>query len=112
MEQRKRVRLGTMRLQVRSLASLSGLRIQPALPRDGVEVADVAWILCCYGCGRPETVAPNGPLDWGPPYPQVNPYREEKKRKVKKRKKGRKKRKEKKRKKKERNAVKQSTFKK
>ena len=67
MAQRKRIRLGTVRLRVRSLASLSGLRIQ-----------------CCRSCGvghrcgsdpellwlwrRLAATAPTGPLAWEPPY--------------------------------------------
>ena len=39
-----------MRIRVWSLASLSGLRVQPAVPWTVVRVADVAWILSC--CGR------------------------------------------------------------
>ena len=53
MAQWRRIRLGTMRLRVRSPASLSGLRIQ-----------------CCYGCGvgQQAVVAPIQPLAWEPPY--------------------------------------------
>ena len=50
MAQRKWIRLGTMRLQDRSLASISGLRIQ----RYGelwCRSQDAAWIWCCCGCG-------------------------------------------------------------
>ena len=50
--QRKRSRLGTMRLQVQSLALLSGLRIQR----------------CCELWCRPAAVAPSRPLAWEPPY--------------------------------------------
>ena len=52
MAQRKQIRLGTIRLRVRSLASLSGLRIR----RCGE--------LWC----RPAAVAPIEPLAWAPPY--------------------------------------------
>ena len=52
MVQRKQIRLGTMRLQVPSLASLSGLRIQH----------------CCELWCRPVAVAPIRPLAWEPPY--------------------------------------------
>ena len=44
----KQIRLGTMRLQVRSLASLSGLRIQP----------------CCGLWCRPAATALIRPLAW------------------------------------------------
>ena len=50
----KRIRLGTMRWRVRSLASLSGLRIQR----------------CCELWCRPAAVALIGPLAWEPPYPE------------------------------------------
>ena len=46
--QRKRIGLGTMRLQVCSLALLIGLRIWRYRKLCGV--ADVAWILRCCGC--------------------------------------------------------------
>ena len=52
MAQGKRIRLGTLRLWVRSLALLSGLRI---------------WCCCEVGC-RPAAIAPIGPLAWEPPY--------------------------------------------
>ena len=47
--QRKRIQLVTMRFQVQSLALLSGLRIWCC--REEVQVADVAHIQCCCGCG-------------------------------------------------------------
>ena len=50
--QRKRIRLGTVRLQVRSLASLSGLRIQR----------------CHELWHRLAATALIGPLAWEPPY--------------------------------------------
>ena len=64
--QRKRVRLGTMRLRVRSLALLSGLRIRRC--RElwcGSRGSDPAllWLWC-----RPEATAPMRPLAWEPPY--------------------------------------------
>ena len=52
MAQQKQIQLGTMRLQVRSLASLSGLRIQHCHE------------LWC----RPAAVAPIRPLAWELPY--------------------------------------------
>ena len=52
MAQRKRIRLGTMRLRVPSLASLSGLRI---------------W--CCRELwSRSAAIALIRPLAWEPPY--------------------------------------------
>ena len=48
MAQWKQIQLGTMRLRVQSLASLSGLRIR----------------YCC----RPVATAPIQPLAWKPPY--------------------------------------------
>ena len=59
MEQRKQIRLGTMRLQVRFLASLSGLRI-----RCGREL----WCRSQMRLGRLAAVAPIRPLDLEPPY--------------------------------------------
>ena len=50
--QRKRIRLGTMRLRVQSLASMSGLRIWRCYE-----------LLC-----RLATIAPIRPLAWEPPY--------------------------------------------
>ena len=52
MAQRKRIRLGTMRLRIQSRASLSGLRIQ--------------W--CRELWCRPAAVALIRPLAWEPPY--------------------------------------------
>ena len=52
MVQQKQIQLGTMRLRVRSLASLSGLRIQR----------------CCELWCRSATTAPIRPLAWEPPY--------------------------------------------
>ena len=52
MAQQERIRLGTMRLRVRSLASFSGLRI---------------WC-CCELWGRSAGVAPIRPLTWEPPH--------------------------------------------
>ena len=52
MAQRKRIQLGTTRLQVQSLASLSGLRIRRCHE------------LWC----RPAAVAPTVPLVWELPY--------------------------------------------
>ena len=48
--QRKRIRLGTVRLWVRSLASLNALRIQHCRELQ-FKVTDAAQILHCFGCG-------------------------------------------------------------
>ena len=67
MAQWKRIRLGPMRLQVQSLASLSGLRIRHCHElwcgwqmrlRSGIAMA----------VGRPAAVAPIRPLAWEPLY--------------------------------------------
>ena len=65
--QRKRVRLGTVRLQVRSLAPLSGLRISVAVScgvghRHGSDPT-LLWLWC-----KPAAPAPIRPLAWEPPY--------------------------------------------
>ena len=52
MAQQKRIRLGTMRLQVRSLTSLSGLRIRR----------------CCELWHRLVATALIQPVAWEPPY--------------------------------------------
>ena len=65
--QQKQVRLGTMGLQVRSLALLSGLRIQ---------YCHELWCNCRHGSDpawlwlwrRPVATAPILPLAWEPPY--------------------------------------------
>ena len=65
MAQRKRIRLGTMRSQVPSLASLSGLRIWRCCDtghRCGSDLV-LLWLWC-----RPEAIAPIQPLAWEPPY--------------------------------------------
>ena len=65
--QRKQIWLGTKRLQVQSLASLSGLRIQrcPELWYSCRRSSDPAllWLWC-----RPAAVVLTGPLAWEPPY--------------------------------------------
>ena len=67
MAQQKQIQLGTMRLQVCSLASLSGLRIQHC--RDTLWCQGLAsdpallWLWC-----RPAAVAPLQSLAWEPPY--------------------------------------------
>ena len=67
MAQQKRIRLGTMRLQVRSLTSLSGLRIGVAMScgvghRRGSDPA-LLWLWCQLAA-----VAPTRSLAWEPPY--------------------------------------------
>ena len=65
MAQRKRIQLGTMRLWIQSLASLSGLRIRVTLTysigcRWGSDLA-LLWLWC-----RLAAVALIGPLAWEP----------------------------------------------
>ena len=79
MVQQKQIRLETMRLQVRSLASLSGL---------GIDVA----VSCGVGCRRDldlallwlwhrlAAIAPIGPLVWNLHMPQCGPKKTKKKR--------------------------------
>ena len=67
MAHQKRIRLGTMRLQVRSLALLSGLRIQRCC---GCGVghrrsSDLVFLWLWY---RLAATAPIRPLAWEPPY--------------------------------------------
>ena len=67
MVQQKRIQLGTMSLRVRSLASLSGLRIQLAVSygvghRHGSDLV-LLWLWC-----RPAAVVLIQPLAWEPPY--------------------------------------------
>ena len=59
MAQQKQIRLGTMRLWVRSLASLSGLRIRRCCELG----SGIAWLWC-----RPAAVTPIRPLAWEPLY--------------------------------------------
>ena len=65
MAQWKQIRLGTMRFQFRSLASLSGLRI---------------WHWGVRGC---MSAAPILPLAWEPPYAMGGPLKSQKKKKKK-----------------------------
>ena len=67
MVQQKRIRPGTMRLRVRSLALLSGLRIQRCLScgvgrRHGSDPT-LLWLWC-----RLAATAQIRPLAWEPPY--------------------------------------------
>ena len=61
MAQRKRIQLGTMRLQIRSLAPLSGLRIR---------CCRKLWCRSQMGLGSHIAAAtvPMRPLAWEPPY--------------------------------------------
>ena len=67
MAQLKQIRLGTMRLQVRSLASLSGLRIwccrELCVGRRRGSDPKLLWLWC-----RPAATALIRPLAWEPPY--------------------------------------------
>ena len=58
-------RLGTMRLLVRSLALLSGLKLRRC---------HVLWY-------RPAAIAPTQPLAWEPPYARGGPLKIQKKKK-------------------------------
>ena len=78
MVQWKRIQLGTMRLQVQSLALLSGLRIRWC--RSQTWLGSSVAVSCGVGCRRgldpvllwlwrrPVAVAPIRPLAWEPPY--------------------------------------------
>ena len=67
MVQQKQIQLETVRLQVQSLASLSGLRISVAVScgigRKHRSDLLLLWLWC-----RPASVAPTGLLAWEPPY--------------------------------------------
>ena len=56
-----------MRMQVQSLALLSGLK-DPALPRAVVQAADTAQIPRCCGCSVGLAIAPKQPLAWETPH--------------------------------------------
>ena len=67
MAQQKRIHLGTMRLQVQSLAMLSGLRIRHCRElwcrsRCGLDLV-LLWLW-----RRPAATSPIKPLAWEPPY--------------------------------------------
>ena len=77
----KRTQLGTMRLQVRSLASLSGLRIQRCRElcvgcRHGL------FLLWLWLWRRPAAVAPGRPLAWELPYATGVALKEKTKKKI------------------------------
>ena len=78
--QQKRIRLGTMRFQVPSLASLSGLRIHVAVTcgvgrRHSWDLA-LLWLWC-----RPTAAAPIRLLAWEPPYATGGALKREKEKK-------------------------------
>ena len=78
MVQQKRIQLGTMRLQVQSLASLSGLRILVAVScgvgrRRGSDLG-LLW-LCC----RLAATAPIQPLAWEPSHAMGAGFKKKKK---------------------------------
>ena len=62
MAQGKRIRLGTMRLRVRSLAPFSGLRIRRSCGVAHRGSSDLMWL-----CRRLAAVAPIGSLAWEHP---------------------------------------------
>ena len=64
----KRIRLGNLRLWVRSLALLSGLRIQ-CCQELWCRITNVAqiWHCCGYDVSQ-RAIAPIKPLAWEPPY--------------------------------------------
>ena len=82
MAQWKRIQLGTMKLWVESLASLSGLRIWSCLE---LQITDMAWILHCCGCGVcQQLTAQIPPKACKPPYAMgatLKRHKEKKKRK-------------------------------
>ena len=82
MGQQKRIQLGTMRLQVQSLASLSGLRIQHRHElwcRSKTRLGSGAlWLWC-----RPAAVALIRCLAWEPPYAADAALKSQKKKKEK-----------------------------
>ena len=84
MVQWKRIRLGTIRLPVRSLASLSGLRIQRCMSC-GVgrrRHSDPALLWLWHGL---TAVAPMRPLAWEPPYAMGAALKKDKRQKKKER---------------------------
>ena len=88
MAQQKQIRLGTMGLRVRSLASLSGLSIWHCCElwcrsRCSLDLA-LLW-LCC----RPAATAPIKPLAWEPPYAADATLKRQKTKKTRKKKKER-----------------------
>ena len=67
MAQRNPVWLASMRTQVR-IPGLAQWVKDPALLWAVVQVEDVAWTLCCCGCGIAGTCSSNSALVWRPPY--------------------------------------------
>ena len=70
--QQKHIRLAAMRLRVRSLASLSGLRIRCCLSCGVACRRSFDLVLLWLWCGL-AAVAPIGPLAWELHVPQVRP---------------------------------------
>ena len=67
MAQQRRIRLGTLRLRVRSLAWLSGLRIQRCRELWCVSQMQLRSALLWLWC-RPAATVQIIPLPWEPPY--------------------------------------------
>ena len=67
MVQWKRIQLGTMKLRVRSLASISGLRFGRCR---GLCCRFRTQLRSCFAVAvaRPAAIAPIRPLDWEPPH--------------------------------------------
>ena len=86
MVQRKQIQLGTMRMRIRYLASLSGLRIQRCreLWSRSQWSSDPAWL---WLWRRLAATASISPLAWEPPYAMRASLRRDKKAKKKKKKK-------------------------
>ena len=80
-EQWKRIQLGTMKLRVLSLASLSGLSIQHCCELWCRSQGDLALLWLWH---RPADVTPVGPLAWEPPYATGVALKSQKKKKKKK----------------------------
>ena len=82
MAQQKQIQPGTMRLQVQSLGSLSGLRIPHCrelwCSSQTPLIALIAAAMCC----RLAAVSPIWPLAWGPPYASSEALKTKKKKKV------------------------------
>ena len=67
MVQQKRIRLGTLRLWIRSLASISGLRISIATSC-GVGCTHGSDLVLLWLWHKPEATTLIRPLAWEPPY--------------------------------------------
>ena len=78
MAQQKRIQLGTVRLQVQSLASLSGLRIWHCLSC-GVGCRHGSDLVLLWLCCRLAAVALIQPLAWELPYVALKDKKKKKK---------------------------------